>query len=179
MLMERQTRHPDFSSSQRRTLFLRLAALAVAIQFAFTACAATFTTSLDRERILLGETVTLTLSIEGATPTSMPQLPGIPGLQVAGGMNYGTSSSTGPDGRMHTVTTFSVPLAATKTGEFQIPAFQLELAGQKLSSAPLRLTVLAEDGSGPPPELGQVCDLAILKIATGGQMTGVGPEVLR
>lgn len=153
--MERQTRHGEFSSSQRRTLFRRLAALAVAIQLAFTACAATFTTSLDRDRILLGETVTLTLSFEGATPTSMPQLPAIPGLQVAGGMNYGTSSSTGPDGKMHTVTTFSVPLAATRIGEFQIPAFQIELAGQKFSSGPLRLTVLAEDATGPPAEFGQ------------------------
>jgi hypothetical protein len=85
----------------------------------------------------------------------MPQLPAIPGLQVAGGMNYGTSSSTGPDGLTHTVTTFSVPLAATRTGEFQIPAFQIELAGQKLSSAPLHLKVLAEDPTAPPPEFGQ------------------------
>lgn len=155
MLMEGQKQQLNCSSRTRRNLVLRLAALAVVILLALPSSAAKFTTSLDRDRILLGETVTLTLSIEGATPTSMPQLPAIPGLQVAGGMTYGTSSSIGADGKAHTVTTFSVPLAATQTGEFQIPGFQLELAGQKLSSAPLRLTVLAEDASGPPAEFGQ------------------------
>jgi len=115
--------------------------------------AARFTTSLDRDSIVLGETVTLTFTFEGASPGGMPQLPAIPGLQVAGGMSSGYSSSIGPDGQAATTQTYAVPLLATQAGEIQIPAFHIELGGERLSSAPLRLKVLASDPTAPPAEL--------------------------
>lgn len=151
----KQTSRRDTTPPRRKIALLRRGLLVAAVSIAVSASAAKFTASVDRETILLGETVTLTLSFEGAAPSSMPQLPAIPGLQVAGGMNYSTTSSAGPEGQMHTVTRFSVPLAATRTGEIQIPALQIALAGQKTSSAPLRLQVLAEDPTAPPAEFGQ------------------------
>jgi hypothetical protein len=84
----------------------------------------------------------------------MPQLPAIPGLQVAGGMSSGFSSSLGPDGRMQSVQTYAVPLVANQAGEIQIPAFHIELGGEKLSSQPLKLRVLREDPTAPPAEFG-------------------------
>ena len=137
----------------RRIPFLRRAALGfVALLLAASVHAAKFTASLDRESIVLGETVTLKLEFEGANPGGMPQLPAIPGLRVNGGLSSGSSSTIGPEGQT-SVTWFSVPLAATQPGEFTIPAFQLELAGQKLSSTPLKLKVLREDPISPPAEL--------------------------
>jgi len=114
--------------------------------------AATFSTSLDRDTVVVGETVTLTLTFEGASPGGMPQLPTIPGLQITGGMSSGYSSTLGADRQMHGVQTYSVPLRVNQVGQFQIPALQVELAGQKLSSAPLTLKVLREDPAAPPAE---------------------------
>jgi hypothetical protein len=126
--------------------------LAAALLIATVASAATFSVSLDRDTVVVGETVTLTLTFEGASPGGMPQLPAIPGLQVTGGMSSGYSSSLGADRQMHSVQTYSVPLRANQPGQFQIPALQIDLAGQKLSSEPLNLKVLREDPAAPPVE---------------------------
>lgn len=124
------------------------------LTMALPAAAAKFTASLDRDSIVLGESVTLKFTFEGAAPGGMPQLPTIPGLQVAGGMSSGFSSTLGPDGRMQSVQTYSVPLVANQAGDLQIPAFHIELGGEKLSSQPLTLKVMREDPTSPPPEFG-------------------------
>lgn len=114
--------------------------------------AAKFSTALDRDTVVLGEGITLTLTFEGAPPRGLPQMPNIPGLQVGGGMSSGSSTSVGPDGQAHSVYTYSLPLLANQVGEFTIPAFQVELEGQRVSSLPLKLKVLREDPSAPPAE---------------------------
>lgn len=114
--------------------------------------AATFTTSLDRDTVILGENVTLTFKLEGARTGGMPQVPAIPGLQPAGGTSSGFNSSTGPDGKTQVVQTYAVPFVAERVGDIAIPAFTLEVGGQKLTSAPLTLKVLREDPSAPPAD---------------------------
>jgi hypothetical protein len=116
--------------------------------------AASFSTSLDRDSIVVGETVMLTLTFEGAAPRSLPQLPNLPGLQLAGGMSHASNISQSADGETRVSHSYSVPLLANQPGEYMIPAFQVELDGQRLTSAPLRLKVLREDPSSPPPEYG-------------------------
>lgn len=116
--------------------------------------AARFSTSIDRDSIVVGESITLTLTFEGASPRSLPQLPNLPGLQLAGGMSQASNMTQGPDGQMHVSYSYSVPLIANQPGDYTIPAFQVELEGQRLSSAPLRLKVLREDPSSPPVEFG-------------------------
>ncbi|MFO1511335.1 MAG: BatD family protein [Verrucomicrobiota bacterium] len=111
-----------------------------------------FTVSLDRDSIILGESVKLTFTFEGASPGGMPQLPAIPGLQLASGMSSGYSSSLGLDGKTQSVQTYSVQLIANQPGEIQIPAFHVELGSEKLSSQPLKLKVLREDPTAPPAE---------------------------
>lgn len=128
----------------------------------FAALGAKFTTSLDRYSVVVGESVTLTFSFEGANPGGMPQLPNIPGLQPAGGMSQGFSSTTGPDGRMQNLQTYSVRLLANQPGEIQIPAFHVEVGNEKLSSQPLRLVVLREDPAAAPTE--QVNSSAFLQL---------------
>lgn len=115
--------------------------------------AASFTASLDRPTVLAGEPVGLTLTFDGVTVSSSPRLPAIPGIQVLPGMQSGINRSVGPDGKASTVQTFKFTLLPTQPGEFTIPAFEIELNGQRLSSQPLKLTVLREDPSAPPAEM--------------------------
>lgn len=116
------------------------------------AFAATFTTSLDRDTVILGENVTLTFKFEGVQPGGLPQLPAIPGLQPTGGTSSGFNSSSGPDGKMQIVQTFAVPFVTQRAGDIVIPGFNIEVGGQKISSAPLTLKVLREDPSAPPAD---------------------------
>lgn len=129
-----------------RSVVFLLALLALAPAFA-----ANFTTSLDRSTVILGETVTLTFKFEGVQAGGMPQLPNIPGLQPVGGSSSGFNSTL-VDGKMQTVQTFAVPFQANRVGDLTIPGFNLEIAGQKFSSAPLTLKVLREDPNNPPAE---------------------------
>ncbi len=126
--------------------------LAVAC-LAVPAWAASFSASLDRTTVVVGETVGLTLTFEGGSLQSNPRLPAIPGVQVAAGISQSMNSSMGPDGKMTSVQSFRFNLVATQPGEITIPAFQVDLAGQRLSSEPLKLQVLREDPSAPPPAL--------------------------
>jgi hypothetical protein len=115
--------------------------------------AATFTTSLDRTTVILGESVTLTFKFEGVQTGGLPQLPAIPGLQPTGGTSSGFNSSTGPDGKTQVVQTYAVPFVTERVGDITIPGFNIEVGGQKLSSAALTLKVLREDPNTPPADL--------------------------
>ncbi|MSU58766.1 MAG: protein BatD [Pedosphaera sp.] len=153
--MDQRQSEVSFKDGPRRNSFLRTAALClVALLCAATVHAAKFTASLDRESIVLGESVTLKLEFNGVNPGGMPPLPAIPGLQVAGGLGSGSSSSIGPEGQS-TVSWYTIPLTANQPGEFTIPAFHIDVGGQKLSSPPLKLKVLREDPNTPPAELGE------------------------
>ena len=130
---------------------LRLAALAICLLGTIApAFAGKFTTSLSRNAIVLGESVTLTFAFEGVSPGGMPQLPAIPGLQVAGGISMAENSSISADGKVQSTKSYSITLLANQPGEIQIPAFHIEINGEKFSSQPLKLTVLREDPTAPP-----------------------------
>src|SRR5580704_9451065 len=58
---------------------LRVIAL-ILLLFTFSASAATFNASLDRDTISLGENATLTLFFEGGEPAAVPRLPQVAGL---------------------------------------------------------------------------------------------------
>lgn len=131
---------------------LRVAVLWVVLFAAELAGAATFKTSLDRETVILGESVTLTFKFEGVQAGGLPKLPAIPGLQPSGGISSGFNSTTGPDRKTQIVQTFAVPFITEQVGDIVIPGFNLEVAGQKFSSAPLTLKVLREDPNNPPAE---------------------------
>jgi hypothetical protein len=110
--------------------------------------AATFTASLDRDTMMLGESVTLSLTFEGSTPRAIPALPLIPNLQI--GNSVSSRNINIVNDQM--VSTFSktFELKPTKTGNYVIPALQVEVDGQILMSQPLKLTVTPPNA--PPPE---------------------------
>jgi BatD DUF11 like domain len=101
--------------------------------------AASFTASLDRDTIALGEQATLSLSFEGSQPKNVPT-PNVPGLQI---VQTGTSQNVSiVNGAMSSTVTVAFSVTPQRTGEFTIPAMTVDLNGQTLTSQPLKLTVL-------------------------------------
>ncbi|HOX56150.1 MAG TPA: BatD family protein [Candidatus Paceibacterota bacterium] len=113
--------------------------------------AASFTATLDRESVTVGESATLTLRYDGGQPKTTPSPPTIPNLQVSGG---GTSQSiTVINGQFSASISQTFLLTPTQPGDFAIPALTVEIGGQVLSSQPLKLTAVkaptsAADGAG-------------------------------
>ena len=98
----------------------------------FSARAARFSVALDRYSIVLGETVTLTLSFEGAQPQEISSLPAIDGIQTVSGVSSRINSNSGPGGTT-TAWSYSVDLAPLRAGEFVIPPFQAKVGGVKVT----------------------------------------------
>jgi hypothetical protein len=102
-------------------------------------CAATFTASLDRDTIALGESATLSLTFEGGQPPNAPEIPDIPGLQVS---YVGPSSQFSfINGQTSSTVTHHFTLTPQKIGEFIIPVLTADVDGQQLTSQPMKLTV--------------------------------------
>ena len=117
-----------------------LTALLLAMLFTGVVVAASFTASLDRDAITLGESVTLSLSFEGAQPRNVPS-PQVSGLQIT---QAGTSQNMSIiNGAMNSTVTVNFQVTARQVGEFTIPALTADVNGQQLSTAPLKLTVTA------------------------------------
>ncbi len=102
------------------------------------AWAASFTASLDRDTLTLGESATLSLAFEGGSPGRVPA-PNVPGLQIA---QAGTAQNMSwINGAMSTTVTVSFSVTPQRAGEFTIPALTADVNGQQLSTAPLKLIV--------------------------------------
>ncbi len=100
--------------------------------------AASFTASLDRDTITLGESATLSLSFEGAQPRNVPA-PQVSGLEIT---QTGTSQNVSIDnGAMTAIVTVTFSVTPQRPGEFTIPALTADVGGQPLSTDPLKLTV--------------------------------------
>ena len=100
--------------------------------------AASFTASLDRDTITLGESATLSLAFEGAQPRNVPS-PQVAGLQIT---QAGTSQSVNiVNGEMNSTVTVNFSVSPQRAGEFTIPALTADVNGQQLSTSPLKLVV--------------------------------------
>jgi hypothetical protein len=115
-----------------------------------TGFAATFTATLDRESITLGETATLTLKVEGGEPQAMPGPPGIANLDI---VNQGTSRNINIiNGQSSSSVSQNFVISPRQPGEYVIPALGVVVDGQTLQSPALKLKVLSSDPAAPPPE---------------------------
>ena len=113
-----------------------------------------FTASLDKDTASIQETVELTLKFEDSEPKGRPTLPAMNGLRVVGQSQSQNFSLI--NGKMNREFSFVFTLAPTREGDITIPALQVEVDGQKLSSQPLKLKVVksiappaGENGSTP------------------------------
>ncbi len=130
---------------------IRLLIAAVAL-FSGTVFAASFSASLDRDSMPLGEQATLSLKFDGVQPDDAPTLPAIGGLQF---QYVGPSSSFSfINGQTSSSITYNYIVTAQRAGEFTIPGLRARVGGQQLDSAPIKLVVLrvnapsAADGGG-------------------------------
>jgi hypothetical protein len=106
------------------------------------ALAASFTASLDRDTVTLGESATLSLTFEGGQSKNVPT-PGVPGLEIT---QTGTSQNVSfINGAMSSTVTVTFSVTARRAGEFTIPALTADVNGQQLSTAPLKLVVAKAD----------------------------------
>jgi hypothetical protein len=118
----------------RKTLLILLAAALVP----GVVWAASFTASLDRDAMVVGETAALSLTFEGAQPRTVPT-PRVAGLQFT---QAGTSQNVSiVNGAMTSTVTISFQVTAQRAGEYVIPAMTADLNGQPYSSQPIKLSV--------------------------------------
>jgi BatD DUF11 like domain len=102
------------------------------------AWSASFTASIDRDALTLGESATLSLAFEGGSPNNVP-MPRVSGLQFT---QAGTSQNMSIiNGAMSSTVTVSFSVTPQRDGEFTIPALTADVNGQQLSTAPLKLVV--------------------------------------
>ena len=102
------------------------------------AFAASFTASLDRDTLTLGENATLSLNFEGAQPRNVPA-PNVPGLQIVQTGNATSFSLI--NGTMSSTLTVTFTVTPQRVGEFTIPALAADVGGQQLATEPLKLMV--------------------------------------
>ncbi len=113
-----------------------------------TASAVTFTASVERETIYLGESVGFSLTFEGAQPDGTPNIPAIAGLQFS--YNGPSSQFSFVNGQTTTKITHNYTITPRQVGDFTIPALSATLGNQKLTTQPVPLKVLKP--GAPPPE---------------------------
>ena len=102
--------------------------------------AASFTATLDRETISVGESATLTLSFEGGEPKAIPTPPSLPNLQIT---SEGSSRNISfINGQMSASVSQTFALTPTQPGVYTIPALRAEIDRQVLTTTPLKLTAV-------------------------------------
>jgi len=143
--------------------------------FPVTAKAATFTATLDRDTVTLGEDATISLTFSGGAPLSTPSPPNIPGLQI----DYvGQSTQISIiQGESSSTVTHSFRITPRQIGDFVIPALAAEVNGQKLTSQPLKLKVL-KPGAPPPEAINSGTQLAFLRLVLPRKQVYVGENIV-
>ena len=130
---------------------------------------ASFTATLDRETVTVGESATLSLRFEGGEPRSIPAPPQLPNLQIA---NQGSSRNISiNNGQVSASIAQNFALTPTQPGEYIIPALRAEVDGQVLTTTALKLTAVkanstAANGAGE--------QLAFFKLVVPKQEVYVG-----
>jgi hypothetical protein len=113
--------------------------LLVVATFHSAVWAASFTATLDRDTMVLGDQATLSLKFEGVQPQNAPSLPSIAGLRI---QYVGPSSSFSfINGQTTSSITYNYVISAQRAGEFTIPAMRADVGNQQLASEPLKLIV--------------------------------------
>src|ERR1019366_2169236 len=91
--------------------------------------AATFTASLDRDTIALGESATLSLTFEDGSPRNVPMPSNVAGLQIA---YVGPSSQFSYiNGETKSTVTYNFTLTPRQAGDFAIPPLGAAAGGQE------------------------------------------------
>ena len=138
------------------------------------AWAASFTASLDRDTIALGEQATLSLAFEGGHLKNVPT-PNVPGLEI---VQSGTSQNMSiNNGAMSSTVTVTFTVTPRQPGEFAIPAFTADVNGQQLATLPLKL-VVTKVNAPPPAEVASGREPAFMKLVVPKNKVYVGEPMV-
>ena len=106
---------------------------------------ASFTATLDRDSVAVGESATLSLKFEGGQPSQMPSPPQMPNLQIT---SSGTSRNINiVNGQFSSTISADFVLTPMQPGVYTIPAMRAEIGGQVLTTPPLKLTAVRSGAS--------------------------------
>jgi BatD DUF11 like domain len=117
----------------------RVLTLAFLCLLPILAKAANFTASLDRDTITLGEDVHFILTIKGGDFKNLPALPSLPNTGIQGPMRGNSFSMV--NGVASSSSSLTYVLTPTQPGQIDIPPITVDVDGQKLQSAPLKLKI--------------------------------------
>jgi hypothetical protein len=105
--------------------------------------------SVDRTRIGFGESVTLTVAVQGAH-TGDPSVPKVDGLTFSGPST--STSFSFVNGQTSQSISYTYQVTPGRTGEFTIPAIGVDVGGKTYSTVPIKLVVEKGAAQG---EIGQ------------------------
>lgn len=129
---------------------VRLGMLLLVLGVLPAAWGAQLTAALDRTTARVGESVRLTLNFENGQPSEEPALPRVANLEFA---YSGQSSSFNiVNGRQSSVLSLFYSVQAAAPGEYSIPPIIARVGSDRLSSGPLKLTVVKADERLPEGE---------------------------
>lgn len=135
-------------AASRRCWWSALALLCLCLlTITTTASAASVKATVDRPVVTLGETLTLSLALEGAQ-AQQPSLPAMPNISVVG---QGASMQMSLGGAVQQ--TFNYVLSPTQAGDLVIPSMRFNVGGQVITTDPIPVKVLppgASAGGAPP-----------------------------
>ena len=106
---------------------------------------------LDRDSVRQGEGVKLTISISGGRAEA-PELPSVENLIIQ--PRGQTQQMLMSNGRTTISLTYNYAVGSNTPGDYEIPAFDVVIDGQKFTTQPLKLKVLADAASQPPAGMG-------------------------
>lgn len=126
--------------------------LAAALFLLFPALAhpGTFTTSVDRTEVALGEQVQLTLRFEDVPHASQPELPALDGF-ITTYDNVQTQANV-DHGTRHDVIAHTFLLTPTREGMLLIPSLSLQIDKQTFSSRPITIKAVKDKIQGGSTE---------------------------
>jgi hypothetical protein len=158
------------SGSEKR-LGTMFAVLVWSAWLALSVSGATFSATLDRDTISVGESATLSLTVEGGTPESFPAPQGNANLQVTEG---GTSTEFKfVNGQSSSSMTHTYRLTPRQPGDYTIAPLTIDVGGEKLSSQTVALKVL-KPSAPPAAAVNSGSELAFLKLVLPRKEVYVG-----
>jgi hypothetical protein len=116
----------------------------------------TFTASIDRTSVPVGESFTVSVSIEGEDlgGVGRPTAPSISGIEILGSSTSQSTQINFINGKLtkSTSLTYNYEMIANSEGEFTIPPFTLKYQGQEYATEPIKISVQkGSPGAISPP----------------------------
>lgn len=95
--------------------------------------------TVDQRRVTFGESIALTVAVQGAQSGTQPMIPAVDGLAFSGPSTQ--QSMSWINGQTSQSVNYVYQVTPTRVGEFTIPAVELTIAGKSYRTEPITLSV--------------------------------------